>query len=268
MQYIDNRSAMIIAQISDLHLGPQFVSSAYDQAVKEILQLKPDIVVASGDFTENGLLREFNLAAEKLEKLKEFPIIPVAGNHDYRSTGYLVYKEIFGEKQIFHFGNVTILTVSTARPDRDEGEVGHRQDDWLAENLRKNQNKVKIVIMHHHIVSVPDTGTDRITIVDAGDILRTLFLEKANLVLCGHRHRPWMWKINEMMIGHAGTTSSERTRGYFANTYNIIDVDESSGGAQVSLKIVAGKKLDMREVVKEKETYIPDLKFKVNETKT
>ena len=89
---------MIIAQISDLHLGHQFIASAYDQAVKEILQLKPDVVVASGDFTENRLLREFNLAAEKLEKLKEFPIISVAGNHYYRSTGYLIYKETFGGK--------------------------------------------------------------------------------------------------------------------------------------------------------------------------
>jgi 3',5'-cyclic-AMP phosphodiesterase len=256
---------MIIAQISDLHVGPQFISSAYEQAVKEILELKPDVVVASGDFTENGLLREFNLAAEKLDKLKDLPIISVAGNHDYRSTGYLIYKEIFGEKQSFQFGNVAIFTVGTARPDRDEGEVGHRQDVWLGENLRKNQNKVKVVIMHHHVVPVPDTGMDRITIVDAGDVLRTLFLESANLVICGHRHRPWMWKINEMTIAHAGTTSSERTRGYFASTYNIIEVDESSGDSKVWLKIVNGKKLDMREVVREKENYIPDLKFKVSE---
>jgi Icc protein len=254
---------LLIAQISDLHLGPQFISSAYDQAVKEIRQLKPDVVVASGGFTENGLLREYNLAAEKLEQLKEFPIITVAGNHDYRSTGYLVYKEIFGEKQTFQFGKVAILTVGTARPDRDEGEVGHRQDEWLADNLRKNKDKVKIVVMHHHVVPVPDTGMDRITIVDAGDILRTLFIERADLVLCGHRHRPWMWKINEMIIAHAGTTSSERTRGYFASTYNVIELNETTGNSKVWLKVVNGKKIDMQEVVREKENYIPDIKFKV-----
>jgi Icc protein len=258
---------MIIAQISDLHVGPQFIAPAYEQAVKEIRELKPDLVVASGDFTENGLLREFNLAAEKLEELKDFPIISVPGNHDYRSTGYLIYKEIFGEKQAFQFGNIAISTVGTARPDRDEGEVGHRQDQWLSQNLRKNKDKVNIVIMHHHIVPVPDTGTDRITIVDAGDVLRTLFLEKADLVLCGHRHRPWMWKINEMTIAHAGTTSSERTRGYFASTYNVIGIDESNGESTVWLKIVNGKRLDMRDVVREEENYIPNLKIKVNEPK-
>ncbi len=76
-----------------------------------------------------------------------------------------------------------ILTFGTAPSDRDAGEVGHRQDAWLAENLRKNMDKVKIVIIYHHIVPVPDIGTDRITIVDAGDILRTLFIERANLKL-------------------------------------------------------------------------------------
>lgn len=252
---------MLIAQISDLHLGPQFVPSSFDLAVKEIKSLKPDIVVASGDFTESGLLREFGLAAEKLQQLSDFPLITVPGNHDYRSTGYLIYKEVFGERAMLQNSNAIFLNVSTARPDRDEGEVGHRQDVWLGESLRNNKYKIKIVVMHHHVVPVPDTGTDRITIVDAGDVLRTLILDQANLVLCGHRHRPWMWKINELQIVHAGTTSSERTRGYFANTYNIIDVNESNGEAKTWLKIIDGKKIEMQQVVRENETYMPELKF-------
>ncbi len=254
---------MLIAQISDLHLGPQFVESSFDKAVKEIQALKPDVVVASGDFTENGLLREFQLAAEKMQELSDFPIIMVPGNHDYRSTGYLIYKEVFGEKPNFETGNTIFLNVGTARPDRDEGEVGHRQDLWLGESLRRYRNKFKIIVMHHHVVPVPDTGTDRITIVDAGDVLRTLFVEQASLVLCGHRHRPWMWEMNQLRIVHAGTTSSERTRGYFANTYNIIDVNESTGDAKVWLKIIDGKKIEMHDVVRENETYMPELKFKL-----
>ena len=44
---------MLIAQISDLHLGPQFVPASYDLAVKEIRQLKPEVVGGFwGDFTE------------------------------------------------------------------------------------------------------------------------------------------------------------------------------------------------------------------------
>ena len=251
---------MLIAHISDLHLGPQFVPESFRQAVKEIKELEPDVVVASGDFTENGLLREYREAAKEMDELNDFPVIAIPGNHDYRSTGYLIYKELFGEKQSNTLGNVIFFAVSTARPDRDEGEVGHRQNVWLEESLRKQSDKVKIVVMHHHVVQVPDTGTDRITIVDAGDVLKSLLAAKADIVLCGHRHRPWMWKINDMLIAHAGTVSSERTRGYFANTYNIVDVSEKSGAAKVWLKVIGGKKVDMSEIVSEKKTYIPKLR--------
>ena len=43
---------------------------------------------------------------------------------------------------------------------------------------------------HHHLVGVPDTGTDKIVIVDAGNVLRTCLRHDVNLVLCGHKHRP------------------------------------------------------------------------------
>ena len=251
---------MIIAHISDLHLGPQFVPTSFKQAVKEIKKLKPDVVVASGDFTENGLLTEYRWAAREMKELEDFPVIAIPGNHDYRSTGYLIYKELFGEKQTTTFGNVIFFAASTARPDRDEGEVGHRQNVWLEESLRKYKNKFRIVVMHHHVVQVPDTGTDRITIVDAGDVLKSLLSAQADMVLCGHRHRPWIWKLNDLLITHAGTVSSERTRGYFANTYNIVELNEKSGVSKIWLKVVDGKKLPLSEVVKEKKTYIPNLK--------
>jgi hypothetical protein len=69
-----------------------------------------------------------------------------------------------------------------------------------------------------------------------------------------------MWKINEMIIAHAGTVSSERTRGYFANTYNIVEVNESNpSSSKVWLKIINGEKMEMSEVVKQRETFIPQL---------
>ena len=234
--------------------------AAFKQAVKEIKKLEPDVIVASGDFTENGLLTEYRWAARELKELDDYPIITIPGNHDYRSTGYLIYKELFGEKQTTTVGNAIFFAVSTARPDRDEGEVGHRQNVWLEESLKKHRDKTRIVVMHHHVVQVPDTGTDRITIVDAGDVLKSLLSAGADIVLCGHRHRPWMWKLNDLLIAHAGTVSSERTRGFFASTYNIVEVNERSRESKVWLKIVGGKKLALSEVVKQEKVYIPNLR--------
>ncbi|HYW00895.1 MAG TPA: hypothetical protein VE862_05460, partial [Candidatus Acidoferrum sp.] len=69
-----------------------------------------------------------------------------------------------------------------------------------------------------------------------------------NLVLSGHRHRPWRWVLQDTQIIHAGTLSSERFRGFFANSYNILNLDGKR--VDVKLKIVGGKSMSFEEVIK------------------
>jgi 3',5'-cyclic AMP phosphodiesterase CpdA len=110
---------------------------------------------------------------------------------------------------------------------------------------------VKIVAIHHHIIPVPDTGADQITIVDAGDVLRSLVKSKVDLVLCGHRHRPWRWRIEDMQVVHAGSVSCERLRGFFLNSYNVMEVKNKR--VEAKLKIVGGDYMSFEEVVKKRE---------------
>ena len=51
---------------------------------------------------------------------------------------------------MFDFDSVILLTIVTARPDRDEGEVGYRQTRWLERTMKKYQDKTTILAMHHH----------------------------------------------------------------------------------------------------------------------
>ena len=242
---------MILAQISDVHCGPMLRRKTLRAAIKEINELSPDIVLITGDLTENGLISEFGAASKELKKLRAKKIIYLSGNHDYRSTGYLLFKEFFPFSQVTESDDAIIIVLSSARPDRDDGEVGHRQNLWLEHTLEKHKDKVKIVAIHHHIIPVPDTGADQITIVDAGDVLRSLIKSKANLVLCGHRHRPWRWKIEDMLVVHAGSVSCEKLRGFFCNSYNIIEIKHKK--IDTKLKIVGGGYVDFKEIVKRRE---------------
>ncbi|MGC8896406.1 MAG: metallophosphoesterase family protein [Candidatus Bathyarchaeia archaeon] len=242
---------MLIAQISDVHCGPMLRRDTLRAGIKEINELSPDVVLVCGDLTENGLISEFETAVKELKKLKAEKIIYVSGNHDYRSTGYLLFKEFFPFTQVTEVNDAVILVLSSARPDRDDGEVGHRQNLWLEKTLEKYKDKVKIVALHHHIIPVPDTGADQITIVDAGDVLRSLVKSKANLVLCGHRHRPWRWRIEDMLVVHAGSISCEKLRGFFCNSYNIIEIKNKK--VEAKLKIVGGGYVDFKEIVKRRE---------------
>jgi 3',5'-cyclic AMP phosphodiesterase CpdA len=224
-------------------------------AIKEINALSPDVVLVTGDLTENGLISEFQTASKELRKLRTEKILYVSGNHDYRSTGYLLFKEFFSFSQVTEMDDVVIVILSSARPDRDDGEVGHRQNLWLENTLEKYKDKVKIVAIHHHIIPVPDTGADQITIVDAGDVLRSLIKSKVDLVLCGHRHRPWRWKIEDMLVVHAGSVSCEKLRGFFCNSYNVLKIEKKKIDAK--LKIVDGNYVDFKEIVKRREILQP-----------
>ncbi len=240
---------MIIVQLSDIHVGSQFQESIFNKVLQEVNEINPDTVLITGDLTNEGLKSEYEKCKKILSKLTCKKIITISGNHDYRNSGYLVFKKYFPFETVNELGkDVVLVTIGTARPDRNEGEVGYRQNLWLERTMKKYQDKVKILAMHHHLVGIPDTGSDRVTVIDAGDVLRTILDTKVDLVLCGHKHRPWIWNFKGLSIVNAGTASSDRSRGLFENTYNIITIDDKK--IQVDLKIVGGKRMPLENIVK------------------
>jgi len=228
---------MKLVQLSDIHVGSQFREEIFDNVIDEVNDLGPSAVLVTGDLTNEGLMKEYEKCKAKFAKLEVDKIIAISGNHDYRNTGYLLFKKFFPFETVNVLDDdVVLVTLGTARPDRDEGEVGYRQNLWLERTMKKYQKSTKIVAMHHHLIGIPDSGTDRVTVIDAGDVLRTALSSKVDLVLCGHKHRPWIWDFGNLSIVNAGTTSSERMRGFFENTYNIITIEKNK--IKVDLKIV------------------------------
>jgi len=245
---------MIIVQISDLHVGSQFLQEKFDVLVDEVNQINPDAIVVTGDLTNEGLMQEYEKCKSLLTRFNTKKIIAISGNHDYRNTGYLLFKKFLPFETINELDeNVVLVTLGTARPDRNEGEVGYRQNLWLDRTMKKYKDRVKILAMHHHLVAIPDTGSDQLTVVDAGDILRTIMTNHVDLVLCGHKHRPWIWNFGKPMVVNAGTATSERVRGLFENTYNIITI--SGKTVHVELKVVGGRRIPLEEIVNKYSQY-------------
>ncbi len=240
---------MKIVQLSDIHVGSQFKEEIFEKVIDEVNALKPDTVVITGDLTNEGLVSEYKKCKDLVSKLNVDKVIAISGNHDYRNTGYLVFKKYFPFQTINELSeDVVLVTLGTARPDRNEGEVGYRQTLWLERTMKKYEDKITILAMHHHLIGIPDTGSERVTILDAGDVLRTILDTNVDLVLCGHKHRPWIWRFNNLSIVNAGTASSDRMRGLFENTYNIVNVDKNK--LQIDLKIIGGKRMPLEDIVK------------------
>jgi 3',5'-cyclic AMP phosphodiesterase CpdA len=70
------------------------------------------------------------------------------------------------------------------------------------------------------------TGREEQILVDSGDVLELLDSCGVNLVLCGHRHVPWVWRLNEMFVANAGTACSNKILARTTQCYNLIEIDE------------------------------------------
>jgi Icc protein len=218
-----------IVQISDIHVGEQhFVPSLLTRAIDEINELGPDIVIITGDLTANGFRMEYDTLKNYLYPIKCMNILIQLGNHDSRNVGYLHFEDIFGSRYIsFNNGKVSIVAADSSEPDLDNGQIGREHYDWIKSEFSKcNDNSFKIFAMHHHLVPVPNTGRERNMVNDAGDVLETVVDAGVDMVLCGHKHVPYLWRVEDLLVVTAGTVSCLRLRGKIEPSYNIIHVRE------------------------------------------
>src|ERR687887_421906 len=86
---------MQLIQLSDIHVGSFFKQQVFDIVVEEVNKLNPDAIIITGDLTDEGLLYQFEYAHTQIKKFTCSNVIVLAGNHDYRHTGYFIFKKFF-----------------------------------------------------------------------------------------------------------------------------------------------------------------------------
>jgi Icc protein len=227
---------LTIAQISDIHCGTAtFDRELMDRALKEIVDLDPDLVVVAGDLTSEGYAPEFREAKKYLDRLAHLDMIVIPGNHDLMNVGFLHFRDAFGDSdQVVRvpFRNkeggeslrfASVVAINSAKPDLADGEVGYSHYDWIR-NSFEAPDDFRVFVLHHHLVSVPGTGRERNIVWDAGDVLALLSELKVDLVLCGHKHVPNVWQFGTTLLVNSGTATTHRVRGYTRPSYNVIDV--------------------------------------------
>ena len=78
-------------------------------------------------------------------------------------------------------------------------------------------------MLHHHLLPVPGTGRERNVVHDAGDTLECLQRADVHLVLSGHKHVPYAWRLENLFVVNAGTVSTTRLRGKTKPCYNVVE---------------------------------------------
>ena len=227
------REQFTIAHISDLHCGgPYFVPNLMERAIAELNDLAPDLVVCSGDLTTFGFKEEYAAAKRYLDRIQCESLVVIPGNHDSRNVGYVHFEEFFGDRSsVLRLNGVTVLAVDSTETDLDHGQIGRGRYPWIEEEFAVGDPHLRIFVLHHHLLPVPGTGRERNVVYDAGDALECLQRAGVQIVLSGHKHVPYAWRLENMFILNAGTVSSLRLRGNTRPCYNVIEVE----GAHVSV---------------------------------
>jgi 3',5'-cyclic-AMP phosphodiesterase len=229
-----------VAQISDIHCGEMtFDRDLLASIIERINAMRPDVCVVAGDMTASGYAWEFAEAARWLETI-EPPKVVIPGNHDSRNVGYVHFERHFGSRfsrhrQVFdplraerlQATGCTIVAVDSSSPDLNDGHVGREHYGWIRDQFDE-PGDIKILAIHHHLVSIPGTGRERNIISDSGDLLAELTKLDIDVVLSGHKHVPFFWGLNGMLICNSGTASTRRVRGFTPPSWTEVQIDAST----------------------------------------
>ena len=237
---------MRIAHISDIHCnnGSDFNPKMFDKATDLLNKYEADFIFMTGDLTSMGLLSEYEMAEKRLTEITGEKII-VPGNHDERNLGFKLFPEFFGKTDFIKtVKNINIIGLASSEPDKDDGHLGRGRHQLIEEGLAK-KNDLTIIGFHHHVIPIPNSGRETNIIEDAGETLDILLRNNAPLVLMGHRDVPYAVQVHRTLLVNAGTFSCTRTRAHFGNTFNIIDIEETS----IKIKVVNVEKQSEKKII-------------------
>lgn len=267
---------MRIVHVSDLHFGHHDAALA-DSLAADLAGQSPDLVVASGDFTQRGTTAEFRLARQFLDKLP-VPIFAVPGNHDVPMKNVILrmfdpYRDyrryIAPELQPFvRIDGVAVAGLRTSRRLRAElnwshGSISGAQLDELAETFsRAAPGDVRVVVAHHPLMQ-PEGVTEKPTrAVKRADLALEAFARLGvRLVLSGHFHLSFVRRyaggtregvpagpreatVAPILVAQASSTISTRLRGE-PNGYNVIDIVD--GAITIRVRDWTGERWETRE---------------------
>jgi len=227
-----------LVHLSDIHFGRVDVATV-TPLIETVRNIRPDLVVVSGDLTQRARPTEFQEARAFLDQLPK-PQIVVPGNHDvplYNLYGRFVerleqYRQyITPELEPSYVDDeIAVFGTNTARSlTWKGGRVNARQIARIKERLCTVYKRVTKVVVSHHPFDLPSGFSDQHLVGGARIAMGHLAECGADLLLAGHMHVSAVCRtvLRYQIAGHsalvvqAGTAISTRGRGEL-NSFNCI----------------------------------------------
>jgi 3',5'-cyclic AMP phosphodiesterase CpdA len=155
---------MLIAQLSDPHVcapgllykGVADSNQLFSEAIEHLHRLdrQPDLVLITGDLTDEGRPEEYLVFRELIRALK-LPYLLMPGNHDHRlnfrqalaDVGYLPNQGALHYCIDDH--PLRIVALDSCQPGKHHGLIDDEGLRWLAQTLSGNRRKPTLLAIHH-----------------------------------------------------------------------------------------------------------------------
>jgi len=170
-----------------------FNKKMFLNAFKKISTLNPDFIVHCGDIVNEGLNKNYTLAAKYLKT----PIFFVPGPRDINYLGYNLFPKYFDFIETHVTKKVAFKFLNSCQYDSDIGVIGRGELDRIKQ-FSRIPSEFKAIVLHHNLLPIENTR-EKGLLEDAGDILYELTRLKIDLVLTGHSSHPSARKIENTL---------------------------------------------------------------------
>jgi Icc protein len=201
-----SEASVLIAQLSDLHVRPKgellyggIVDSnrALADAIERVLaiDLRPDLVVFTGDLVDEGRPEEYAMLREILAELP-IPHLVIPGNHDDRENLRAAFHDhaYLPRQGPLHYcvddHPVRIIGLDSTVSGAHHGHIDADGLAWLEGVMSSDTTKPTLLMLHHPPFVSGIRYMDQYRYFDADGLKAVVErFDNVEAVLCGHVHR-------------------------------------------------------------------------------
>lgn len=172
-----------------LHYGSVDTLAALDRTLARAAALDAiDLVVASGDLSDDGGEESYRLLASRLAPFADdrgADVVYAMGNHDLRSG----FETVLGARETVTLrGGFRVVTLDTSVPGAGYGALDAEQLDRLAGILAVPAPHGTVVVLHHPPVPAASALLAALELTNPEALLEVCAAGDVRLILGGHYH--------------------------------------------------------------------------------
>ena len=198
-----------IIQISDCHVSAdantlyrrQNADGNLKQVVHQATQWSPDLILLSGDVSEDGSEESYQRTSGLLAETG-VPVLALPGNHDDVEVMSRYFPQgPWHGPLVMEMEHWQLVLLDSTEPGRISGRFSASTLEQLQSGLRNSEKDHSLVALHHQPVSVGALWIDRYMLEQPSEFLQVISRSPRVRCICwGHIHHDFQAQSNDVTL--------------------------------------------------------------------